>query len=41
MATYAEIGLFDGEVPDISTLVDTTLVQRVYDSAGAIIWPSK
>ncbi len=39
--TYADIGLFDGQVPDLSTLVNTTLVQGVYDSSGKVIWPSK
>ncbi|MGZ4807150.1 MAG: hypothetical protein ACXV5U_12280, partial [Ilumatobacteraceae bacterium] len=39
--TYADIGLFDGQVPDLTTLVDTTLVQNVYDSSGKVIWPSK
>jgi ABC-type nitrate/sulfonate/bicarbonate transport system substrate-binding protein len=39
--TYADIGLFDGRVPELSTLVDTALVQGVYDSSGQLIWPSK
>ena len=39
--TYADIGLFDGQVPDLTTLVDTKLVQGIYDSGGQIIWPSK
>ncbi len=39
--TYADIGLFDGQVPDLTTLVDTKLVQGVYDSSGQVIWPSK
>ena len=39
--TYADIGLFDGQVPDLTTLVDTKLVQDVYDSSGQVIWPSK
>jgi ABC-type nitrate/sulfonate/bicarbonate transport system substrate-binding protein len=41
VTTYAEIGLFNGQVPDITTLVDTTLVQGLYDADGAVIWPSK
>ena len=36
---YAAIGLFDGQVPDITTLVNTTMVQGVYDDAGHVIWP--
>lgn len=38
--TYAEIGLFDGQVPDITTLVNTTLVQSLYDADAQVIWPS-
>lgn len=38
--TYADIGLFGGHVPDISTLVDTTLAKGLYDSSGKVIWPS-
>ena len=37
--TYAEIGLFDGQVPDITTLVNTTLVAGLYDADGTVIWP--
>jgi ABC-type nitrate/sulfonate/bicarbonate transport system substrate-binding protein len=40
VTTYAGIGLFAGKVPDISTLVDTSLAQSLYDSAGKVIWPS-
>ena len=39
--TYADIGLFDGQVPDLTTLVDAKLVRGVYDSSGQVIWPSK
>ena len=38
--TYAEIGLFDGQVPDITTLVDTTLVKGLYGTDGKVIWPA-
>jgi ABC-type nitrate/sulfonate/bicarbonate transport system substrate-binding protein len=38
--TYADIGLFDGLVPDIATLVNTTLVAGVYDDTGKVIWPT-
>ena len=38
--TYADIGLFDGQVPDFTTLVNTTLVKGLYDSAGKVIWPT-
>jgi NitT/TauT family transport system substrate-binding protein len=39
--TYADIGLFDGQVPDLTTLVDTSLVKGVYDNSGQVIWPAK
>ncbi len=39
--TYAEIGLFEGQVPDISTLLNTTLVQGLYDAGGKVIWPRR
>jgi NitT/TauT family transport system substrate-binding protein len=38
--TYAEIGLFDGIIPDIATLVNTTLVASLYDADGKVIWPT-
>jgi ABC-type nitrate/sulfonate/bicarbonate transport system substrate-binding protein len=41
VVTYADIGLFEGKVPDITTLVNTTLAQSLYDTAGKVIWPSK
>ncbi|MDP9464118.1 MAG: ABC transporter substrate-binding protein [Actinomycetota bacterium] len=40
VTTYAEIGLFNGEVPDITSLVNTTLVQSLYDDDGEVIWPT-
>ena len=40
VTAYAEIGLFDGKVPDISTVVNTTLVKGLYDSTGKVIWPA-
>ena len=39
--TYAKIGLFDGLVPDITTIVNTTLVAGLYDDNAKVIWPSK
>jgi NitT/TauT family transport system substrate-binding protein len=38
--TYAEIGLFDGQIPDITTILNTTIVQSLYDDDGKVIWPS-
>jgi NMT1/THI5 like len=40
VTTYADIGLFDGRVPDITTLVNLTLVAGVYDDNAKVIWPS-
>ena len=38
--TYAEIGLFDGQVPDITTLLNATLVKGLYGDDGKVIWPA-
>ena len=37
--TYTDIGLFDGQVPDITTILNTTLVRSVYDDNAKVIWP--
>ncbi|MEN9644564.1 MAG: hypothetical protein RL238_1233 [Actinomycetota bacterium] len=37
---YAAIGLFDGIAPDISTMVDAGVLDRIYDDAGQVVWPS-
>ena len=37
--TYTDIGLFDGQVPDITTILNTTLVKSVYDDNKKVIWP--
>ncbi len=37
---YAAIGLFDGVAPDISTMVDDSVLNAIYDSSGQVIWPS-
>ena len=37
--TYTDIGLFDGQVPDITTILNTTLVKSIYDDSKAVIWP--
>jgi hypothetical protein len=39
VTTYADIGLFDGRVPDLTTLVDLTLVAGLYDDDAKVIWP--
>ncbi|MEY2524221.1 MAG: hypothetical protein QOJ66_2786, partial [Ilumatobacteraceae bacterium] len=37
--TYAGIGLFDGQVPDSTTILNTTLVKSLYDDTKKVIWP--
>ena len=41
VSTYTNIGLFDGQVPDITTILNTTLVKSLYDDSKKVIWPSK
>jgi ABC-type nitrate/sulfonate/bicarbonate transport system substrate-binding protein len=38
--SYADIGLFNGVVPDIGTVVNDSVIKSVYDDAGKVIWPS-
>jgi hypothetical protein len=38
--TYAEIGLFDAQVPDITSILDEALVKALYDDNAKIIWPA-
>ncbi len=38
--TYAKIGLFDGQVPDITSILNETLVNGLYDENAKVIWPS-
>jgi NitT/TauT family transport system substrate-binding protein len=40
VTTYASIGLFDGVAPDITTMVDASVLQGIYDDAGKVIWPA-
>jgi len=37
---YAAIGLFDGVAPDITTMVDPSVLDRIYDDAGQVVWPA-
>ncbi|MCB1001560.1 MAG: ABC transporter substrate-binding protein [Acidimicrobiales bacterium] len=39
VTAYAEIGLFGGEVPDITPYVDTALIGGVYAGDRTVIWP--
>ena len=39
MAAYAAVGLFDGKAPDISTMVDPSIVAGIYDTSETLIWP--
>ena len=38
--TYAEIGLFDGQIPDITTILDDHVGEGLYDDNDQVIWPS-
>lgn len=40
ITTYAEIGLFEGQAPDITTMIKPDVLAGVYDKAGKVIWPS-
>ena len=40
VTTYAEVGLFGGNVPLIDTMVDAAPLQGIYDETGSIIWPA-
>jgi NitT/TauT family transport system substrate-binding protein len=40
VTTYASIGLFDGVAPDITTMVDASVLEGIYDASGTVIWPS-
>lgn len=38
---YAEVGLFgEASTPDAASFIDASLIGNVYDSAGAVVWPS-
>ena len=39
VTTYASIGLFDCTAPDITSMVDVSVLGGVYDDKGALIWP--
>lgn len=40
VTAYADIGLFDGVPPVIDTMVDTSLLDGIYDDTGTVIWPA-
>ncbi len=40
VTTYAGIGMFGGDAPDIAPYVDADLVAGVYAADGTIIWPT-
>jgi NitT/TauT family transport system substrate-binding protein len=40
LETLATIGLFDGQVPLLDSLIDASLVARLYDASGVVIWPA-
>jgi hypothetical protein len=37
---YAEVGLFDGEAPDVVAFIHGAPIEGVYDESGEVIWPS-
>lgn len=37
---YAAIGLFDGVAPDITSMADPSVLDRIYDDAGQVVWPA-
>ncbi len=37
---YAAVGLWDGVPPDISTMVETSVLEGIYDDTGTVIWPA-
>ena len=37
---YAAVGLFGGKAPDISDMYDTSILQALYDTSGAVVWPA-
>ena len=39
VTTYAGIGLFGGEVPDIAPFVNTDVIGSVYGQDRAVVWP--
>ena len=40
VTAYAEIGLFNGEVPIIDTMVDPSVLAELYTAEGTLIWPA-
>jgi NitT/TauT family transport system substrate-binding protein len=40
VTAYAAVGLFDGVAPDISTMADPSVLTKIYDDQGTVIWPS-
>ena len=40
VTAYADVGLFGGEVPDITARYDEELIAAVYDDNARVIWPS-
>ncbi len=41
VTAYAQIGLFDGIVPVIDTMVDDSVLDGIYDDTGTVIWPAE
>ena len=40
VTTYTEIGLFD-MVPDVASMIDTSVLLGIYSADGTVIWPKR
>jgi NitT/TauT family transport system substrate-binding protein len=39
VTTYASIGLFDGKAPNITSMVDASVLKGIYAADGTVVWP--
>lgn len=37
--TYQKIGVFTDGTPVVDDLIDTSVLERIYDDSGAVVWP--
>ena len=40
VTAYTEIGLFD-MVPDVASMIDTSVLLGIYAADGTVIWPKR
>jgi ABC-type nitrate/sulfonate/bicarbonate transport system substrate-binding protein len=40
LSTYADLGLFGGDAPDVDRVYDESIIRSIYDSKNAVIWPA-